>query len=82
MAGRIRGQERNEAGKLLAHPVSKAFEPEAFVLEAAGKDGGIHLAQELRRALSTGTSAQPHGDNCTGDSSVQLSAGKVSEDSL
>lgn len=52
LTGGIRGQERNETGKLLAHPVPKAFEPEAFVLEAAGKDGGTHLAQELRLALS------------------------------
>ena len=47
MAGGIRSQERNQAGKLLAYSVPAAFEPEAFVFEAAGKDLGAHLTHEL-----------------------------------
>lgn len=62
-AGGVRSQEPNEAGKLLAHPVPAAFEPEAFVLEAAGKDLGTHLAW--------------HG--APGTAVCQLTAGKVSK---
>lgn len=37
LADGVRSQKRNQAGKLLADSVSAAFEPEALVLEAAGK---------------------------------------------
>lgn len=38
LADRVRSQKRNQTGKLLADSVSTAFEPEALVLKAAGKD--------------------------------------------